>query len=66
MITVEKVQAFLKQFDKDSWVVLDEESLIVASTEPEDEDRQVLGWVHICDEELEDCEECKAGPVVNE
>jgi hypothetical protein len=42
MITVEKVQAFLKQFDKDSWVLLGEEELIVSSTEPEDEDRRIL------------------------
>ena len=61
MLTVETMNALLQQVpDKQSWVVFDEEELVILSTEPEVEDRRVLGSIHICSEDMGDCEECSA------
>jgi hypothetical protein len=61
MLTVEKLNAFLQQIpDKRSWVLFDEEELVILSTEPNVEDRRVVGSIHICSEDMADCEECSA------
>lgn len=61
MLTAEKLIALLQQVpDKQSYVLFDEEELAILSTETEVEDRRVLGTIHICGEDMADCEECSA------
>jgi hypothetical protein len=65
MITVDRLIAWLQQVpDKQSWVLLDDEELVIFDKSLRNGegtvgfDKLVLGSIHICGEDMADCEEC--------